>query len=154
MGLIIDLFAGGGGTSLGIERALGRSPDIAVNHDPEAVTMHKANHPRTKHYCENVWAVDPRVWTVATVPFKGAHFATFPPELIRPCVLAGCPVNGTVLDPFFGSGTVGVVCREENRYYVGIEINPEYVRIARRRIAATEGKGKLRMDVDGGAIDE
>lgn len=95
------------------------------------------------------------VWTVATVPFKGgAHFATFPPELIRPCVLAGCPVNGTVLDPFFGSGTVGVVCREENRYYVGIEINPEYVRIARRRIAATEGKGKLRMDVDGGAIDE
>ncbi|WP_302807148.1 DNA cytosine methyltransferase [Cloacibacillus porcorum] len=54
MGLIIDLFAGGGGTSLGIERALGRSPDIAVNHDPEAVAMHKANHPHTKHYCENV----------------------------------------------------------------------------------------------------
>ena len=60
MGLIIDLFAGGGGTSLGIERALGRSPDIAVNHDPEAVAMHKANHPHTKHYCENVWAVNPR----------------------------------------------------------------------------------------------
>lgn len=60
MGLIVDLFAGGGGTSLGIERALGRSPDIAVNHDPEAVAMHKANHPHTKHYCENVWAVNPR----------------------------------------------------------------------------------------------
>ncbi|MEA5034203.1 DNA (cytosine-5-)-methyltransferase [Cloacibacillus evryensis] len=60
MGLIIDLFAGGGGTSLGIERALGRSPDIAINHDPEAVAMHRANHPATRHYCENVWAVNPR----------------------------------------------------------------------------------------------
>lgn len=60
MGLIIDLFAGGGGTSLGIERALGRSPDIAINHDPEAVAMHKANHPQTRHFCENIWDVNPR----------------------------------------------------------------------------------------------
>lgn len=89
------------------------------------------------------------VWTIATTPFKGAHFATFPLELVRPCVLAGCPANGTVLDPFFGAGTVGVVCREENRYYVGIEINPEYVRIARRRIAATEGQGLLTFNADG-----
>lgn len=83
------------------------------------------------------------VWTVATVPFREAHFATFPSELIRPCILAGCPANGTVLDPFFGSGTVGVVCREENRRYIGIEINPEYVRIATKRIASTEAKGRL-----------
>jgi DNA (cytosine-5)-methyltransferase 1 len=58
-GLIVDMFAGGGGASLGIERALGRSPDIAVNHDPEAIAMHAANHPETRHYLEGVWTVDP-----------------------------------------------------------------------------------------------
>ncbi len=57
--LIVDNFAGGGGTSTGIELATGYSVDIAINHDPEAIKMHKANHPNTKHYCENVWAVDP-----------------------------------------------------------------------------------------------
>lgn len=60
MGLIIDNFAGGGGASLGLEWALGRSPDAAINHDEEAVTMHKANHPNTRHYCQNIWQVDPR----------------------------------------------------------------------------------------------
>jgi DNA (cytosine-5)-methyltransferase 1 len=58
--IIVDNFAGGGGASLGIEWALGRSPDIAVNHDPEAVAMHQANHPGTKHFCEDVWKVDPK----------------------------------------------------------------------------------------------
>lgn len=57
--LLVDNFAGGGGTSTGIELATGYSVDIAINHDPEAIRMHKANHPNTKHYCENVWAVDP-----------------------------------------------------------------------------------------------
>lgn len=57
--LIVDNFAGGGGASLGIEMALGRSPDIAINHDPEAVAMHQANHPDCEHYCESVWEVDP-----------------------------------------------------------------------------------------------
>lgn len=57
--LIVDNFAGGGGASTGIELATGYSVDIAINHDPEAVRMHKVNHPNTKHYCENVWAVDP-----------------------------------------------------------------------------------------------
>lgn len=83
------------------------------------------------------------VWTVATVPFKGAHFATFPPELIRPCIRAGAPVGGTVLDPFFGAGTTGAVCIEENREYIGIEINPAYVKIAKRRIEAVERTGWL-----------
>lgn len=58
-GLIVDNFAGGGGASVGIERALGRSPDIAINHDAEAVAMHAANHPATEHYCQNIWQVDP-----------------------------------------------------------------------------------------------
>lgn len=58
--IIVDSFAGGGGASLGIELALGRSPDIAINHDPEAIAMHQANHPHTRHYCESVWDVSPR----------------------------------------------------------------------------------------------
>lgn len=57
--LVVDNFAGGGGASTGIEMATGYSVDIAINHDPEAIRMHKVNHPNTKHYCENVWAVDP-----------------------------------------------------------------------------------------------
>jgi DNA modification methylase len=73
------------------------------------------------------------VWTVTTKPFKGAHFATFPPDLIRPCILAGCPAGGTVLDPFGGSGTTGMVAREEGRRAVLLELNPEYAQIARDR---------------------
>lgn len=76
------------------------------------------------------------VWTVAPKPCHEAHFATFPPELIRPCILAGCPENGIVLDPFFGSGTVGVVCLEEKRQFIGIELNPKYVKIAEKRLEA------------------
>jgi DNA modification methylase len=78
------------------------------------------------------------VWTVPPRPFKGAHFATFPPDLIKPCVLAGCPAGGTVLDPFFGSGTTGLVARQYNRNYIGIDLNPEYVKLAERRIQTGE----------------
>ncbi len=74
------------------------------------------------------------VWTVTTKPFSGAHFATFPPDLIEPCILAGSPEGGTVLDPFAGSGTTGMVALRHNRSFVGCELNPEYVDIARRRI--------------------
>ena len=58
--LVVDNFAGGGGASTGIEQAIGRSVDIAINHDPDAIAMHKVNHPNTRHYCENVWDVDPK----------------------------------------------------------------------------------------------
>lgn len=74
------------------------------------------------------------VWSVPTRPFKGAHFATFPPELIEPCVLAGCPEGGIVLDPFFGAGTTGVVSKEFVRNYVGIELNADYAQIAQERL--------------------
>lgn len=76
------------------------------------------------------------VWTVTTRPFKGAHFATFPPALIEPCILAGCPEGGTVLDPFFGAGTTGLVAQRNNRKWIGCELNPEYAAIAEQRIAA------------------
>lgn len=75
------------------------------------------------------------VWNVATRPFKEAHFATYPPELIEPCVLASCPPGGVVLDPFFGAGTTGLVAQENGRAWIGCELNPEYVEIAKRRLA-------------------
>jgi len=81
------------------------------------------------------------VWTVTTKPFKEAHFAVFPPDLIRPCILAGCPKGGTVLDPFFGAGTTGLVAKQEGRQYLGIELNPEYAEMAESRI-----KGKCPME--------
>lgn len=67
------------------------------------------------------------VWTVATKPFKGAHFATFPPALIEPCVLAGSREGGTVLDPFAGAGTTGLVALQHKRNFIGIELNQKYI---------------------------
>ena len=74
------------------------------------------------------------VWTVTTKPFKEAHFATFPPDLIKPCILAGCPENGIVLDPFMGSGTTGMVAAMYQRNFIGFELNPGYCKMAERRI--------------------
>ena len=74
------------------------------------------------------------VWTINTEPFKDAHFATFPRELASRCLLAGSKQGSLVLDPFFGSGTVGEVCQLYYRNFVGIELNPEYVAIAKRRL--------------------
>lgn len=74
------------------------------------------------------------VWFVNTKPCREAHFATFPDTLIEPCVLAGCPDGGIVIDPFLGSGTTAFVSLRNNRNYVGIEINPEFIEIAERRI--------------------
>ena len=76
------------------------------------------------------------VWTVTTKPFRGAHFATFPEKLIEPCVKAGCPEGDIIIDPFAGAGTVGVVCKKLGRNHIGIELNPDYCEIARKRIAA------------------
>ncbi len=74
------------------------------------------------------------VWTVPVKPFKGAHFATFPTSLITPCILAGCPEGGVVLDPFFGAGTTGLVAQKNNRKWIGCELNADYARIAENRI--------------------
>jgi DNA modification methylase len=79
------------------------------------------------------------VWTVTTKPFKGAHFATFPMDLIEPCVLAGCPDGGTVLDPFGGSGTTGIVATNHNRNAILCELNQEYIEIAKDRINQQAG---------------
>ena len=73
------------------------------------------------------------VWKITTKPYKEAHFATFPIELPITCIKAGCPKGGIVLDPFFGSGTTGLAAQELHRHWVGIELNPEYIEIAKRR---------------------
>ncbi len=87
------------------------------------------------------------VWTISTGGYKGAHFATFPEKLVEPCVLAGCPSGGAVLDPFAGSGTTGAVAKRLRREFVGIEINEEYAALARRRIEeAEEPMEQLRIE--------
>lgn len=111
MGLIVDLFAGGGGASLGIEMAMGRAVDVAVNHNPEAVAIHAANHPSTR------------------------HFTVFPEEVPRRCILAGSRIDDIILDPFMGSGTTAVVAEKLGRCWLGIELNPDYLEIQNQRLA-------------------
>lgn len=74
------------------------------------------------------------VWPVSTTGFRGAHFAVFPEKLIEPCVVAGCPESGIVLDPFMGSGTTGVVAKRLGREFIGIDLNSEYIEISANRI--------------------
>jgi DNA modification methylase len=98
------------------------------------------------------------VWEIATHSFSGAHFATFPPALIEPCVLAGAPEGGVIIDPFNGAGTTGLVAVRNGRRYVGIELNPEYAQMARGRIRndipgedRDVGDGKLQLGLFGAA---
>lgn len=78
------------------------------------------------------------VWTVLTKPYKGAHFAVYPPKLIEPCILAGSPVGGTVFDPFTGSGTTAAVAIAHGRNFIGTELNPDYIALAEQRLAAVQ----------------
>ena len=96
------------------------------------------------HFDEHKWRMNPlgrnkrSVWTVATKPFPEVHFATFPPELPEICIKAGCPKGGTVLDPFAGAGTTLFVAEQLWRNSIGIELNPEYCEIIRRRMGGLE----------------
>lgn len=83
------------------------------------------------------------VWTIATEPFPEAHFATFPRKLVEPCILAGSRKGDTVLDPFAGSGTTGLVAYEHGREFIGIELSPDYCRMAEKRIARATAQGRL-----------
>lgn len=88
------------------------------------------------------------VWTVSPKPFKGAHFAVYPPELIEPCILAGCPEGGTVLDPFGGSGTTALVADRLGRNAVLAELNEDYIDIAKNRIE-TDGGMFVDLEIEG-----
>jgi DNA modification methylase len=100
-------------------RAAHRRPDYRIRDDAE-----QENATRNKR----------SVWEIVTKPFSEAHFATFPPALVEPCILAGCPMGGTVLDPFAGAGTTGLVADRLGRNAILIELNPEYAAMAHRRI--------------------
>jgi DNA modification methylase len=91
------------------------------------------------------------VWTIATRPYKGAHFAVFPPALVEPCILAGSRPGDTVLDPFNGSGTTGAVAIQHGRQYVGTELNPDYIPLTCERL---EGAIKVREDEERAAAEK
>ena len=78
------------------------------------------------------------VWHINTVPYKGGHFAAYPPKLAERCILAGCPRGGIVLDPFFGSGTTGLAAVKNDRRYIGIELNAKYCELAKERIGGVK----------------
>jgi DNA modification methylase len=77
------------------------------------------------------------VWKIPTRAFPGAHFATYPPALVEPCILAGCPEGGTVLDPFNGAATTGLVAQKYGRNYIGIDLNPDYIEMSRKRLGVS-----------------
>lgn len=107
------------------------------NSNPE--TFHSKGHERWQRGKEGEYLRNKRsVWTITTKPFKGAHFATFPEDLVKPCIMAGCPKSGITLDPFAGAGTVGVVAKKLGRNFIGIELNPKYVEMAQKRIENTQ----------------
>jgi hypothetical protein len=93
------------------------------------------------------------VWNVNVAPYSGSHFATWPPELVRPMVLAGCPAGGTVLDPFSGSGTTGMVALQEGRNYVGIDLNPDYLPLAMNRVQELPAPSNASDEERGDAFD-
>jgi len=106
---------------------------------------YQANYPNGDRFSmgERVWGSELKnkrsVWTVSPKPFSEAHFAVYPPELIEPCILAGCPEGGTILDPFGGSGTTAVVADRLGRNSILAELNEDYIEIARNRIETDGG---------------
>lgn len=114
-------------------------------HNPNNEKYNSVPDERWKHqFNGRIWGKEETrnkrsVWTVNSKPFKDAHFATFPPDLIDPCIRAGCPADGIVLDPFIGAGTTALVSLKLNRQYLGIEINPEYIQIANSRLQEKMG---------------
>jgi DNA modification methylase len=129
------------------EQATGLAPGNKTHKYTEAYANSKTEEHRTKAGLKGVGARETRnrrsVWTVSTRPYRGAHFATFPPALIEPCILAGCPKGGTVLDPFGGSGTTAEVALKNGRSVVLNELNPEYIKLAEARIAEATKQGVL-----------
>lgn len=124
-----------------LERGSGRAPGNKRQKYTEAFESGD-EHLRTKSGLLKIGASDVRnrrsVWSVSTQPYDGAHFATYPPKLIEPCIMAGAPAGGVVLDPFAGAFTTGVVASSLGRSFVGIEINPDFAELGRARMAATQ----------------
>jgi DNA modification methylase len=116
-----------------VPRSKGTDDLGAVKSDNWAKSI-KERRPRLRPDGSYAGANKRTVWTVAPEPFGEAHFATFPPKLVEPCILAGAPAGGLVLDPFAGAGTTGLVATRLGRRFLGIELNPKYAEMARQRI--------------------
>jgi len=132
---------------------------VPANRD-KADEGYQADYPHGDRFSkgERVWGADNKknkrsVWSVPTAPYAGSHFATWPPELVRPMVLAGCPVGGTVLDPFSGSATTGMVALQEGRHYIGTDLNSEYLPLAEARIREERPPEAEPEDTSGGIFN-
>jgi DNA modification methylase len=112
-----------------------RWPGIGKGHHAARAETSEHGHDETEPMEIGVGRNKRSVWEVAAEPYPDAHFATYPQALIEPCIKAGCPAGGTVLDPFMGSGTTALASRRLGRQCVGIELNPEYAALAARRLA-------------------
>lgn len=128
-----DTRGGNQGSSTGIKAYKHRG-----NGD-QNITGHSGNFDSNGNLIGDGMANKKSVWTVSTKPFKEAHYATYPQELIEPCIKAGCPENGIVIDPFAGSGTTGIVASKLGRNFILIEMSPESANIARRRFEKETG---------------
>ena len=106
-----------------------------VGHKKNGKIETKQRHPNGYPMPNELGANKRSVWTVSTKPYAGAHFAVFPSDLIEPCILAGAPVNGIVLDPFMGSGTTAQVAQNLGRQYLGCELNSDYKLLQQKRVA-------------------
>lgn len=137
-----NTFRGGSYCNGNIDNSELGKREVSGNSKPHKTAITPGQTPHTKALKRMNGEKDPEyiyrnkrsVWTVSTKPFPGSHFATFPPDLIEPCILAGSPRDGIVLDPFFGAGTTGIVSLKNGRNYIGIELNPEYAEMAENRI--------------------
>ncbi len=131
--------ANGGGKTNGNMKAVVRQPKALKN-----AAGVKANENFASHVCLKVEKRNKRtVWTVPPMPFKEAHFATYPVALIEPCILAGSPRGGLVLDPFMGAGTTALAAAKHSRQFIGCELNPEYLQIANNRVANELAQEKM-----------
>jgi len=127
--------ANGGMKSNGNMKAMGRKKfDKNMGGSGTSFVDHSGYKKADGTYMINATRNKRNVWTITTKPFKDAHFATFPKDLIEPCIKAGCPEGGVVLDPFGGSGTTGIVAALNNRNAILIELNENYIDIANKRI--------------------
>lgn len=132
-----DAGAGSHGSFHREGREKGKTRSVGPKHDGHINHTGIANTPRGEgRYLRNYEPAALQVWQIAIAPFKGNHFATFPPELVERCLLAGCPQGGHVLDPFGGAGTTGLVASTLGLDCTLIELNPEYAEIAARRLRA------------------
>ena len=131
-----DYQTNGGNGNRSMRRALEHFADKQRGHARRHAGFNDRWDAMSKEQQQSLGANKRDVWSLGTYAYPGAHFATFPPKLIEPCILAGCPPGGLVLDPFMGAGTTAVVALRHNRHFLGIELNPVYIELAEERLGA------------------